>query len=47
MTEIRSELIKNLMINLGILFVLVSTMTSKDLGLGFFCLGNPAEFADS
>lgn len=39
MTENKSELIKNVMINLGILFVLVSTMTSKDLGLGFFFLG--------
>ena len=35
MTEKKSELIKNVMINLGILYVLVSTTTSKDLGLGF------------
>jgi hypothetical protein len=39
MTEKKSELIKNVMINLGILFVLVSTTTSKNLGLGFFFLG--------
>lgn len=47
MTKNKSELIKNVMINLGILFVLVSTTTSKDLGIGFFSWIDHAGSADS
>ncbi len=39
MAENKAELIKSVMINLGILLVLVSTIVSKELGLTPFVLG--------
>ena len=39
MTEKKAELIKNIMINLGILFVLVSATASRDINLTYFFLG--------
>jgi hypothetical protein len=39
MTEKKTQLIKNIMINLGILLILVSTLTSKDISLTNFFLG--------
>jgi hypothetical protein len=39
MAEKKAELIKNIMINLGILLILVSTTAAKDVGLTFFFLG--------
>ncbi len=38
MTEKKAELIKNIMINLGILLILVSTMAAKELNLASFFL---------
>ncbi len=39
MAEKKSELIKNIMVNLGVLLILVSTTSAKDLGLTSFFLG--------
>jgi hypothetical protein len=39
MPEKKAELIKNVMINFGILLILVSTIASKDLSLTSFFLG--------
>jgi len=39
MTEKKAELIKNIMIDLGIILILVSAIASKDLGLIPFILG--------
>ncbi len=39
MAEKKTELIKNIMINLGLLLILVSTTASKDINLTYFFLG--------
>jgi hypothetical protein len=39
MAERKTELIKNVMINLGILLILVSATASKDINLTYFFLG--------
>jgi len=39
MAERKAELIKNIMINLGILLILVSATASKDISLTYFLLG--------
>ncbi len=39
MTEKKTQLIKSIMINLGILLILVSTTASKDLNITYFFLG--------
>ncbi len=39
MAEKKAELVKNIMINLGILLILVSSLASKDLGFTYLFLG--------
>ena len=39
MAERKAELIKNIMINLGILLILVSATASRDFNLAYFFLG--------
>jgi hypothetical protein len=39
MAEKKTDLIKNIMVNLGVLLILVSTTAAKDLGLTSFFLG--------
>jgi hypothetical protein len=39
MAEKNAEVIKNIMINLGVLLILVSATASKDIGLTYFFLG--------
>lgn len=39
MTEKKADMVKSIMINLGVLLILVSTTTARDLGFPFFVLG--------
>ncbi len=39
MAEKKSELVKNIMVNLGVLLILVSTTATRDLGITPFFLG--------
>ncbi len=39
MTEKKADLVKNIMINLGVLLILVSSLASKDIGFSYLLLG--------